>query len=75
MCQTIIFPENPEFVEKETISGNVVTVLARSYFFTPEKKFREVIITTKNDNTKKETTLTSVPFEQNKKTNLIGNFI
>lgn len=75
-CQTIIFPENPEFVETETINQTTCTVLARSYFFTPEKKFREVkITTTKNDNSIKETTLTSVPFEQNKKTNLIGNFI
>lgn len=78
LTQTIIFPStsNNDFVEKETINQTTCTVLARSYFFTPEKKFREVIITTtKNDNTIKETTLTSVPFEQNKKTNLIGNFI
>ena len=75
-CQTIIFPTNYEFVETETINQTNCTVLARSYFFTPEKKFREVkITTTKNNNTIKETTLTSVPFEQNKKTNLIGNFI
>lgn len=76
--QTIIFPSPTlgDFVEKETINGTECTVLARSYFFTPVKKFREVkITTTKNDNTIKETTLTSVPFEQNKKTNLIGNFI
>lgn len=75
-CQTIIFPTNCEFVETETINQTTCTVLARSYFFTPEKEFREVkITTTKNNNTIKETTLTSVPFEQNKKTNLIGNFI
>ena len=77
LTQTIIFPSTSnDFVEKETINQTTCTVLARSYFFTPEKKFREVkITTTKNDNTIKETTLTSVPFEQNKKTNLIGNFI
>lgn len=78
LTQTIIFPSTSnDFVETETINQTTCTVLARSYFFTPEKKFREVIITTtnKNDNTIKETTLTSVPFEQNKKTNLIGNFI
>lgn len=76
LTQTIIFPSLGDFVEKETINGTQCTVLARSYFFTPVKEFREVIITTtKNDNTIKETTLTSVPFEQNKKTNLIGNFI
>ena len=81
LTQTIIFPSTSnDFVEKETINGTKCTVLARSYFFSPEKKFREVkITTTKNDNnnsnTPKETTLTSVPFEQNKKTNLIGNFI
>ncbi|MBO7284469.1 MAG: hypothetical protein J6U71_05345 [Bacteroidales bacterium] len=77
--QTIIFPStsvSDDFVVTETINGTECTVLARSYFFTPEKKFREVkITTTKNDNSIKETTLTSVPFEQNKKTNLIGNFI
>ena len=77
LTQTIIFPSSSDFVEKETINGTECTVLARSYFFTPEKKFREVKITTtnNNNNTRKETTLTSVPFEQNKKTNLIGNFI
>lgn len=78
LTQTIIFPSTSnDFVEKETINGTKCTVLARSYFFTPEKKFREVKITTtkNNNNTRKETTLTSVPFEQNKKTNLIGNFI
>lgn len=79
LTQTIIFPStsvSDHFVETETINGIECTVLARSYFFTPEKEFREVKITTiKNDNTKKVTTLTSVPFEQNKKTNLIGNFI
>ena len=77
LTQTIIFPSTSnDFVEKETINGTKCTVLARSYFFTPEKEYREVkITTTKNDNTIKETTLTSVPFEQNKKTNLIGNFI
>ena len=77
LTQTIIFPSTSnDFVEKETINQTTCTVLARSYFFTPEKKFREVkITTTKNNNTIKETTLTSVPFEQNKKTNLIGNFI
>lgn len=79
LTQTIIFPSisvSDDFVVTETINGTECTVLARSYFFTPEKKFREVIITTtKNDNKTKETTLTSVPFEQNKKTNLIGNFI
>jgi hypothetical protein len=80
LTQTIIFPStsvSDDFVVTETINGTKCTVLARSYFFTPEKKFREVIITTtnKNDNTIKETTLTSVPFEQNKKTNLIGDFI
>ena len=75
-CQTIIFPTNYQFVETETINQTTCTVLARSYFFTPEQKFREVKITTTiNDNNKKVTTLTSVPFEQNKKTNLIGNFI
>lgn len=75
--QTIIFPStSDDFVETQTINQTTCTVLARSYFFTPEKKFREVkITTTKNNNTIKETTLTSVPFEQNKKTNLIGNFI
>ena len=74
--QTIIFPSSVDFVEKETINGTECTVLARSYFFTPVKEFREVKITTKNDNNnEKVTTLTSVPFEQNKKTNLIGNFI
>ena len=74
--QTIIFPSTSgDFVETQIINQTTCTVLARSYFFTPEKKFREVIITTKNDNTKKVTTLTSVPFEQNKKTNLIGDFI
>ncbi len=74
--QTIIFPStSDDFVETQTINQTTCTVLARSYFFTPEKKFREVKITTKNNNTIKETTLTSVPFEQNKKTNLIGNFI
>ena len=74
--QTVKFPERSDFVETETIDGKNCTILLRSYFFTPEKKFREVIITTtENDNTIKETTLTSVPFEQNKKTNLIGNFI
>lgn len=75
--QTIIFPStSDDFVETQTINQTTCTVLARSYFFTPEKKFREVkITTTNNDNTKKVTTLTSVPFEQNKKTNLIGNFI
>lgn len=79
LTQTIIFPSTSnDFVETETINQTTCTVLARSYFFTPEKKFREVIITTTkndNDNTKKVTTLTSVPFEQNKKTNLIGDFI
>ena len=77
LTQTIIFPSTSnDFVERETINQTTCTVLARSYFFTPEKKFREVkITTTKNNNTIKETTLTSVPFEQNKKTNLIGNFI
>ncbi|MBO7257292.1 MAG: hypothetical protein J6V04_08215 [Bacteroidales bacterium] len=79
LTQTIIFPStsvSDDFVVTETINGTKCTVLARSYFFTPEKKFREVkITTTKNDNSIKETTLTSVPFEQNKKTNLIGNFI
>lgn len=81
LTQTIIFPSTSnDFVEKETINQTTCTVLARSYFFTPEKEYREVkITTTKNDNnneiTKKVTTLTSVPFEQNKKTNLIGNFI
>lgn len=80
LTQTIIFPStsvSDHFVETETINGIECTVLARSYFFTPEKKFREVKITTikNNNNTRKETTLTSVPFEQNKKTNLIGNFI
>lgn len=76
LTQTIIFPSTSnDFVETETINQTTCTVLARSYFFTPEKKFREVKITTKNNNTIKETTLTSVPFEQNKKTNLIGNFI
>ncbi len=80
LTQTIIFPSSSDFVEKETINGTECTVLARSYFFTPEKKFREVIITTtKNDNNNNnnntETTLTSVPFEQNKKTNIIGDFI
>lgn len=78
LTQTIIFPStsNNDFVEKETINQTTCTVLARSYFFTPVKEFREVkITTTKNDNKTKETTLTSVPFEQNKKTNLIGNFI
>jgi hypothetical protein len=77
-CQTIIFPTNYQFVETETINQTTCTVLARSYFFTPEQKFREVKITTtinNNDNNKKVTTLTSVPFEQNKKTNLIGDFI
>jgi hypothetical protein len=74
--QTIIFPSLGDFVETQTINQTTCTVLARSYFFTPEKKFREVKITTKNDNNnEKVTTLTSVPFEQNKKTNLIGNFI
>lgn len=75
--QTIIFPStSDDFVETQTINQTTCTVLARSYFFTPEKKFREVkITTTNNDNTKKVTTLTSVPFEQNKKTNLIGDFI
>jgi hypothetical protein len=77
--QTIIFPStSDDFVETAIINQTTCTVLARSYFFTPEKKFREVIITTTkndNDNTKKVTTLTSVPFEQNKKTNLIGDFI
>ncbi|MBO7203523.1 MAG: hypothetical protein J6V29_01020 [Bacteroidales bacterium] len=74
--QTVKFPERSDFVETETIDGKNCTILLRSYFFTPEKKFREVLITTtENDNTIKETTLTSVPFEQNKKTNLIGNFI
>lgn len=77
--QTIIFPStsvSDDFVVTETINGTECTVLARSYFFTPVKEFREVkITTTKNDNKTKETTLTSVPFEQNKKTNLIGNFI
>lgn len=74
--QTIIFPSSGDFVETQTINQTTCTVLARSYFFTPEKKFREVKITTKNDNNnEKVTTLTSVPFEQNKKTNLIGNFI
>ena len=77
LTQTIIFPSTSnDFVERETINQTTCTVLARSYFFTPEKKFREVkITTTKNNNPIKETTLTSVPFEQNKKTNLIGNFI
>lgn len=76
--QTVKFPVISEFVETETIDGKDCTILLRSYFFTPEQKFREVKITTTindNDNNKKETTLTSVPFEQNKKTNLIGNFI
>lgn len=76
--QTIIFPSTSgDFVETQIINQTTCTVLARSYFFTPEKKFREVKITTikNNNNTRKETTLTSVPFEQNKKTNLIGNFI
>lgn len=74
--QTIIFPSSGDFVETQTINQTTCTVLARSYFFTPEKKFREVKITTKNDNNnEKVTTLTSVPFEQNKKTNIIGNFI
>ena len=79
LTQTIIFPStsvSDDFVVTETINGTECTVLARSYFFTPVKEFREVKITTKNDNNnEKVTTLTSVPFEQNKKTNLIGNFI
>lgn len=76
LTQTIIFPSSKDFVEKETINQTTCTVLARSYFFTPEKKYRDVKITTiKNDNTPKETTLTSVPFEKNKRTNILGNFI
>ena len=75
LTQTIIFPSSNDFVEKETINGTKCTVLARSYFFTPEKKYRDVKITTIKDNTTKETTLTSVPFEKNKRTNIVGNFI
>lgn len=75
--QTIIFPSPTlgDFVETETINQTTCTVLARSYFFTPEKKYRDVKITTIKDNTTKETTLTSVPFERNKRTNIVGNFI
>ncbi|MBQ5881644.1 MAG: hypothetical protein IIW70_02300, partial [Bacteroidales bacterium] len=56
LTQTIIFPSSNDFVEKETINGTKCTVLARSYFFTPEKKYRDVKITTIKDNTTKETT-------------------
>ena len=74
--QTVKFPVTSEFVETETIDGKDCTILLRSYFFTPEKKYRDVKITTiKNDNTPKETILTSVPFEKNKRTNIVGNFI
>lgn len=73
--QTIKFPERSDFVETETIDGKNCTILLRSYFFTPEKKYRDVKITTIKDNTTKETTLTSVPFEKNKRTNIVGNFI
>lgn len=73
--QTVKFPEISDFVETETIDGKNCTILLRSYFFTPEKKYRDVKITTIKDNTTKETTLTSVPFEKNKRTNIVGNFI
>ena len=73
--QTVKFPEISDFVETETIDGKNCAILLRSYFFTPEKKYRDVKITTIKDNTTKETTLTSVPFEKNKRTNIVGNFI
>lgn len=70
------FPEGSHIMN-ETIDGKVCTVLAKSYFFTDARKDREVVVKTfKNGQTEpiKETILTAVPFEKNKRTNLVGSF-
>ena len=70
------FPEDPH-QKKEIIEGIEYTVLAKSYFFTDARENRNVVVKTFKDGQTepiKETKLTAVPFEKNKRTNLIGSF-
>ncbi len=79
MEQFIKFPSTgqEEFLLTEKIGNENCTVLANGYFFSADKIDRNVEVTTyKLDGTElKKTVLTSVPFEGNKRTNIVGNFL